>query len=79
MNGNGGKQHVVASPAWGAIRPAYANTFTVGSTREVVRLTFGEGFGTEEGSIFHTALIMGRTDAKLLAEGILTMLAKEAP
>jgi hypothetical protein len=78
MNGNGGS-HVASRPSWGAVRPIYTNTHTVGATKEVVRITFGEGFGTEEGNIFHTAVIMGRQDAEILAKSLLGILAKEIP
>jgi hypothetical protein len=65
-------------PPWADVRPAYANVFVVGVTPEAVRLTFGEGFGPEaETHVHHTAIIMGRTDARGLAEGILRALAIE--
>lgn len=74
MSGNG--KHITARPTWGEVRPAYANVFIVGTAPE---LTFGEGFGTEEGHVYHSAIILGRIDAKSLAEGILNALAKGQP
>src|SRR5262245_58692174 len=53
----------------------YTNYFTVAVTPQIARISFGEAFGTPESANFHTAVSMLPSDAKALAETILSTLA----
>jgi len=56
----------------GATIPAkYSNYFTVIVAPDIVRLAFGEGFGSPESSVFHTALALTPGNAEALANTIL--------
>lgn len=66
----------MSKPAWAELRPSYTNIHAVHAGAEIVRVVLGEGFGPDPQShVYHTAVVMGRADARLLAESILKSLS----
>lgn len=58
-------------PAWGQVPSLYANVVTVAVTPGIVRLTFGEAFGSPQSAVFRLAVAMVPQDAELVARSIL--------
>lgn len=58
-------------PVWGYITPRYANICVIVSGPGIVRLSFGESFGSPQPSVFHTAIALLPQDAITIAKGIL--------
>lgn len=64
-------------PPWAGLRPAYTNVHAVHAMTETVQVVLGHGFGPDA-QVWHTAAVMGRSDARMLAESILKALAGES-
>lgn len=58
-------------PAWGQIPSFYANVVTVAATPGIVRVTFGEAFGSAESALYRVAVAMVPQDAEIVARTIL--------
>jgi hypothetical protein len=61
-------------PAWGQVPSLYANVVTVAVTPGIVRLTFGEAFGSLESAVFRVAVAMIPQDAEIVERSILDTL-----
>jgi hypothetical protein len=57
----------------------YSNYFTVIATPGVVKLVFGEAFGSPETAVFHVAVALTPSDAKALADTLLNFLKQAYP
>jgi hypothetical protein len=64
----------IATPTPNNVPATYTNYFTVAVSPQIVRIAFGEAFGTPESATFHTAVSMLPSDAKALADTILSTL-----
>jgi hypothetical protein len=58
-------------PAWGQVPSFYANVVTVAATSGIVRVTFGEAFGSAESALYRVAVAMVPQDAEIVARSIL--------
>jgi hypothetical protein len=58
-------------PAWGQVPSFYANVVTVAATPGIVRVTFGEAFGSAESALYRVAVAMVPQDAEIVARSIL--------
>jgi hypothetical protein len=73
-------QTQIPPPPKGAmqIAPIYSNYFTIIATPNIVKISFGEAFGTPESAAFHTAVALSPADAKTLADTLGNFLAAQA-
>ncbi len=65
------------SPNWAKGVPLYSNFFAVAATPAIVRISFGEAFGSPESAIFHAAVVLVPQDAEVLARTILDTIEKD--
>jgi hypothetical protein len=54
------------TPLWGNVTPTYSNFFVVAATPAILRITFGEAFGSPDTAVFHTAIALSPQDAEAL-------------
>ena len=66
------------APQWpqGAVElaPVYCNVFTVVATPGIVRLAFGEAFGSPQFAAYHAAVAMTPDDARQLVRSLAGLL-----
>jgi hypothetical protein len=65
------------TPVWGNVPARYSNFFVVSVSPAIVRITFGEGFGSPESAVFHTAVSLTQQDATALAQSILDTIERD--
>lgn len=58
-------------PAWGHVPSVYSNIVTVAVTPAIVRVTFGEAFGSPQSAVFRVSVAMIPQDAEIVARSIL--------
>jgi hypothetical protein len=66
-----------AAPIWAKSAPIFSNYFTISATPAIVRISFGEAFGSPESAIFHAAVALVPQDAEALAQSILDTIKKD--
>ena len=68
---------VVERPGGAEVAAIYSNFFVIVASPEIVRLSFGEAFGTAESAIYRTAVALSPANARTLAETILNFVKVE--
>ena len=61
------------------LAPTYSNYFSILVTSEIVRISFGEAFGTPESAVFHTAVGLSPANARILSETLTKLMQAEQP